>query len=183
MNPERPIPISPREAVADAMMVAQARFIHAAVDNNNSQMDFDMAMNKASRGTCATSSFAVLRHIFENYRGLFNVGVFLEGEQTYDFPYHTVFMMQGIDSRWYAGSPGNNTNRLNRFKLLYESDNMEDIVDRLQEDEGGFWPPTQTIRESIEQGANAFCMPKGPDWEYSRKFTIWPPSFMNLPCK
>ena len=64
--------------------------------------------------------------------------------------YHFVFVAQGRNKKWYAGSPANYKpdSPRNYLNTIIETDNLKDLLTKLREEEGGDWPTESKINQA-----------------------------------
>jgi hypothetical protein len=169
-SPEVPVhPVTPREAVADAMMIVQGRYIKDAVRGRSyfkkieSEQDFLDTIDYSSKHKCKPSAEEVVRRLSQNHGDLFDK---LTSIQTWgdlkDFPYHSLFLAHGVDGAWYAGSASNNDNKRGkrRFSIIYESPDLDVILDMIKRDEGGEWPSSKDVSQKITKEESRFYLKK-----------------------
>lgn len=136
----RPRPITPLDAVADAMMVAQIPYIDTGLKkydklNLKTLAELEDEINVASTARCYSSSDHVIWNLSTaKSRDLFTGAVVLSGSDTADSPHHGVFLVRGVDCVWYAGSPANNRTYTPRFSRLYSSNSLQDVLDGIMSD-------------------------------------------------
>lgn len=153
--PQKVRPVSPREAVANAMMGVQAEYMLNALSHVNKEVIGSRALasmiNRQSSLDCHYASRRVLRYLqLRDQQGLYNIATVITGTHTRQFKDHDVFLVQGVDGVWYAGSPANNSYKNPRFATLYEAPILEDLLKSLKKKEGGRWPTKYAIEVQIE---------------------------------
>lgn len=151
-------PITPREAVADAMMAVQARYINNVVGRrgNNAPRDeteLQLFIDSESAYRCKPAAVDVVRILSKNNPRLFDQSTVIESWHTSDFPYHALFLVHGVNDVWYAGSASNNDTARGRrrFSTIYESKELDVVLDIIKRYEGGEWPSSEDVMESIKK--------------------------------
>lgn len=162
----------PAEAVADAMMVAQAEMVSPVIINpekylakgadNTGQMEKLVA--DASSGMCEAASVYSLYFLAQRYPQEFDYMAILKTWDNYRRPkgklknglgkWHTYFIVKDKKGIWYAASPANHTPNRKSSSLtrIYKSIEPQQIVNKIEKVDGGEWPTGDFIRQSLESG-------------------------------
>lgn len=167
---EKPLIDKPAEAVADAMMVAQAEFLAEYLENpaiyqrkpqDESKLLEEILQGQTS-GNCMIGTIFALHYLGVKYPHLFEAAGRLV---TFDNPdrvsgtlksqdkVHAYFMVKDINGVWYAGSPANHIVNSENSPLtrVISSTDPQEVVDRITEIDGGEWPDGKFIEKAFEK--------------------------------
>lgn len=170
-SPERLAHINPaREAVADAMMVAQYHLYGLDVGPKRTELKLasgtpqrlsDFQMRKTA-GLCTEAASIVLTYLAHKTPNLFSSLVIVRGDSTDEheikngWENHKIFIARDTQGIYFAGSPANYTERRNRLRELFSSRSVEKIMNHIKEEEGGTWPSAEEITNTMENHSLRF---------------------------
>lgn len=160
----------PAEAVADAMMVAQAELIADYLQNqtaflgkaqDNSRL-LEKILQYETDGKCMIGTIFALYYLGVKYPHLFKaVGRLVtynnpgrpDGSLKCDSDFHSYFIVKDTSGVWYAGSPANHIADRENSPLtrVISSRDPQGVVDRITEIEGGEWPNGKFIEQVFEK--------------------------------
>lgn len=158
------------EAVADAMMVAQSKLISAVMDNPDEHFikGFDSArqleelLKVGTNSMCEVGSAYAFNFLAQKYPKQFPSMGLLRTFDNYNKPkgklkdrsseFHTYFIVKDTKGVWYAGSPSSHTPQETSSALtrIISSADPQDIINKIEELDGGEWPNGQFISQSFK---------------------------------
>lgn len=159
--------VAPADAVADAMMVAQAVQLadvlgkHSYTNGNSNntdyvrnEIDWTTLLVQKTRSGCEIASRTVVTYLADKYPELFEAIAILRAERRpksliKGWNFHENFLVLGKDGTWYAGSPANYHphSRVNRLTDTMFDASLEHVLDQIRARDGGLWP-TRDFLES-----------------------------------
>lgn len=157
MSPEqelKPRPITSREAVADAMMVAQANYL---LPNANiaDEKSFELSIWVESIGQCEAGSLTVAKYLAGKHRSLFNGIVLLHADKDTEalangWGNHYRFLARDNDGKWFTGSPANHdvgAGSRSRLVTVSSNNSLELLMVWVKRLDMGKWPSARFIKE------------------------------------
>lgn len=158
--------ITPRDAVADAMMVAYGFYLLRDLEQMSrdpvnidvyADAEMQVLLRDVTKDKCRQNSVTVLAFLTEKYPKLFQNMLILESVADFAYPlrhewsWHDYFLVQGEDQIWYAGSPANYEvcERQGRLTNLI-SGNLRQVLDEVRRVEAGAWPGVYDIETALE---------------------------------
>jgi hypothetical protein len=169
---ERPHIDTPAEAVADAMMVAQAEMMSAVTANPDKYLkegtdasdQMEELVRAASWGMCEAASVYSLYYLAQKYPQQFVGMAILTTYDNYRSPkgrlkdrlneYHTYFIVRDKKGAWYAASPANHTPNPESSSLtrVIKSTDPQEVVNKIEEVDGGEWPSGDFLSSVFQNG-------------------------------
>ena len=196
-------PITPTEAVAEAMVWAYAQNFKKTRRTGRIFLDtFDQVRRPVhekvqsltsalTRELCETNSVYVLCFLFQKYPHLFNRYFLLESRideevdlqfRNTDWYRHVCFLVQDVNSVFHAGSPANYDTWSGKYSLnrFFTSSSLAKILVQIQAYELGVWPSLEFIEHLLQQDntGNSIAITKSqdnPDVHTIRIATIYRP--------
>lgn len=159
-------------AVADAMMVVQSKMLKDVIENprlygvepGGNQKQSTPAVNiyeenliRASEGRCEAASATAAEYLYTKHGELFDtimaIKSFAHTQQLKNaYGFHVYFLAQDKENCRYAGSPANHTDQSGSpMTKIFKSKNLGEILDKIEEKDGGEWPTKETIVSEIEK--------------------------------
>lgn len=163
----------PLEAVADAMMYAQAvqmgddpakrpcwveKFAWKRKDPTEKM---ELTLQDRTEGNCDVGSSLALYFLKLDYQHLFSNLVLLETYKDPDFrfnldsySYHVYFLAKDQEGTFYAGSPANHQPKLGKSPLtnIIRSTDLGKVMAEITAFEGGNWPDQKYIKDILYNG-------------------------------
>ncbi len=145
-------------AVADAMMFAQAEQLIYPLKTQPRNRDIRVITKKYTKERCNSACQTVLENIRDNHRDLFQAAIKLRAERDVKplnagWPFHCYFLVQDINSMWYAGSPANyiakEPDDNQRLTRVISSTDLSEVLSIIETIEGGLWPTVEQITTTL----------------------------------
>ncbi len=157
--------ITPQDAVSDAMLAVLNKRIKPVFEKerirNDSIPDVEELLVNETSAECQINSLAALQFLTKKYPKLFsrlmlykswedNEHTFKPHTNSDGSSYHAYFLAQGIDGKWYAGSPANYSHDgYNPATSVISAPILSDVVSQIGETDGGIWPTGDEIEQSL----------------------------------
>lgn len=107
---------------------------------------------------CSKASLHTLKNLFSSHPDFFDTMIAIRaehnpnGEFFNEWDFHQYFLVKDILGLWHAGSPANYENRVNKPNRLTQifSGDLETVLSRIKNFEGGVWPSKKIIEGEVE---------------------------------
>lgn len=161
----------PAEAVADAMIAVQWRFLQLDFSNNPtfedkklyyspSDPEMEKRLDRVSKNMCEYGSLYSVVFLTQKYPELFNYLFMVKNYRPYDVRFknlnwkmHTYFIAKSKTGEWFAGSPANHTvcERDSRLTRVISDFNLDKVMQEIRRVDGGVWPKSSFIHDVLNK--------------------------------
>lgn len=163
-------------AVADAMMVVQARFMTSPPRWTRSAEDLDKALEKKSHAECEAACARAISYLALKHASLFQaVGIMrtfpddLRDVRGIPMVFHDNFIALDTSNIWYAGSPANHKAGVaeTRMTNVISSSSLPEVLKELKEQDKAEQPTPELISRVFVH--DDFRMPRQDERSKSKK--------------
>lgn len=149
------------EAVADAMMVTQAKMLLEPLKQGGiSSVNIGAMLGNISHGICGKASIYALAYLAKMYVYLFDYMFLIQARLTAERDFykagllqHVLFAVRDKGGMWFAGSPANHNSDVpkdeNSMTRIIRGNTLAEIISVIEKKEGGLWPSADFIEAQI----------------------------------
>lgn len=166
---ESPTKILPAESLDPKSILALKEAMKYTVDMLTLDLDFskidpsvfEKEIENTTAGRCLEGCLAATSYLYENYSELFEIIALLHYEKfettKQNKPigvFHEYFLARDNTGIWHAASPANHERQSgenSRLRRIFSSQNLGQVLDSIEEFEGGKWPTEQYIVDVLKR--------------------------------